>query len=216
MEWSLVHQTQSYKNSELVQVVIVSLRLNSPRRSIRTARSSLTPNAIQAATPLPPQSLEHQQPSTLENPPQMKQTLRNRDYSFGERQSTVNEATAVNGSSDTDTLPPLALTSHSGSGPWWRHIERLASLSHEKLLTDFTDLLSLEPRLAENEKTKLKLKLLMLWSSNHIDPIIGGTRSVSDRPSTSKGLKVSLLALYESQGCFFLKVFVHIRRVANY
>lgn len=99
-----------------------------------------------------------------------------------------------------DQLPPLNLDTQSGIESWSQHITHLGQLTNEQLLTEFTNLSFMEPCLGSHDKPELKLRLMMFWSLDNLDPIFGATRPGRHMAAAPSQTRTSHLAFYETQG----------------
>lgn len=99
-------------------------------------------------------------------------------------------------------LPALTFEAQSRVASWRQHLDHLARFNFEQLLSEFTNLAYMVPCTTTHEESEAKLKLMMLWTLNHLDPILGGTRLSSHVGLPSTQTQISHLALYESQGQF--------------
>lgn len=104
------------------------------------------------------------------------------------------------GKSVLDQLPPLAFDTLSGVESWRQYITRFTKLNDEQLLSEFTILSFLEPCLASHEETELKLRLMMLWALDNLDPVLGATRPGRHWATIPSPTGASHLAFYETQG----------------
>lgn len=104
------------------------------------------------------------------------------------------------GKSALDQLPPLAFDTLSGVESWRQYITRFTKLNDEQLLSEFTILSFLEPCLASHEETELKLRLMMFWALDNLDPVLGATRPGRHWATIPSPTGASHLAFYETQG----------------
>jgi hypothetical protein len=95
-----------------------------------------------------------------------------------------------------EQLSPLGFGIESGVESWSKHIARLAKLTNEELLSEFTTLSSMKPCLSSHDEAELKLRLMMFWSLDNLDPIVGASRP----GRLSVGPPLLHLAFHETQG----------------